>query len=134
MYSTRHNKIGCEFSAYLGMAPKPTFSAPWELWMNFSDSAIIIFVFYTSKLSGVPIFSLFANGSKTNIFSSVRALDEFLRFCVYYFRILHVKIKWCTNFQLICEWLQNQHFQLRESSGWISQFLWLLFSYFTRLN
>ena len=99
--------------------------------MKFSDSEIMIFEFYTLKLRSVPIFSLFENDSKTNIFSSVRALDEIFRFWDYDFRVLHVEIKKCANFQLIWEWLQNQNFLLRESSWWNFQILRLRFLYST---
>ena len=101
-------------------------------------------------------FQLFENDSKSNIFSSVRALDElFFRFWDYDFRISHVKIKkkcsnfqliwewlqnWhfllcgCANFQLIWEWLQNQLFQLRLSSLSNFQILRLWFLNSTRQN
>ena len=105
-----------------------------ELLMKISDSEIMIFVFYTSELRNVPIFSLFENDSKTKIFSSVRALDKIFRFWDYDFCILLVKIKKRANFQLIWEWLQNQHFQLCKSSWWNFQILRLWFLNFTWQN
>ena len=101
----------CQFSDYLRMAPKLTFSAPWELLIKFWDSESMIFKFYMSKLTSVPIFRLFENGSKTDIFGSVRALDQILRFWDYDSWILHVKINKYANFQLVWEWLQNWLFR-----------------------
>ena len=106
---------------------KTNYFSSWELLMKFSDSDIMIFECYTSKFRSVPIFSSFENDSKINIFTSMRALDEIFGFWDYDFRILHDEIKKYANFHFIWEWLQNQHFLLRESSWWNFQSLRLWF-------
>ena len=133
-WSTFFEKWSFLLGLPLRMNPKSTFSLPWELLKKISDSEIIILVFYTSKWRSMPLFSLFENDSKINIFDSMRALNEIFRFWDYGFSILHVKMKKCANFQFIWEWLQNQHFQLRNSACWNFKVLKLWFSCCPRQN